>query len=299
MSLILDFFIALKDYVIEIAPALAIGFFLSGLIHEFLPAEWVEKNLGGKGIRGILYATLVGAIMPVCCWGSLPIAITFHKRGASLGPVLAVLVATPATSVNALIVTGRFFGLGFAAYVFASVILMGVTVGLIGNALKLRPRTDEELTGGHCHAGAEGTHAPSGGFRGRMKAVLKYAYIEMPRDIGRETLLGLVLAAAVSVVTPLGVLMRGYLVGAAAYLFSLVFGMLTYMCSTMSVPLVDAFVKQGLEIGPALVLLIVGPITSYATILVLRKQFGTRLLLIYLGSISGISVLLGLVFSIL
>jgi uncharacterized membrane protein YraQ (UPF0718 family) len=67
----------------------------------------------------------------------------------------------------------------------------------------------------------------------------------------------------------------------------------------MSVPLVDAFVKQGLEIGPALVLLIVGPITSYATILVLRKQFGTRLLLIYLGSISGISVLLGLVFSIL
>ncbi len=68
MSLIVDFLIALKDYLIEITPALAIGFFLSGLIHEFLPADWIEKNLGRKGIRGILYATLVGSIMPVCCW---------------------------------------------------------------------------------------------------------------------------------------------------------------------------------------------------------------------------------------
>jgi uncharacterized membrane protein YraQ (UPF0718 family) len=67
----------------------------------------------------------------------------------------------------------------------------------------------------------------------------------------------------------------------------------------MGVPLVDAFVRQGLGIGPALVLLLVGPITSYATILVLRKEFGTKLLLVYLCSICGISVLLGIGFSLL
>ncbi len=297
-TLLMDFLTAFKNYVIDIAPALAIGFFLSGLVHVFLPSDWIERNMGGKGIRGILYATVVGAIMPVCCWGSLPIAITFHKKGASLGPVLAVLVATPATSVNSFIVTTRFFGVGFAAYIFGAVILMGVTVGLIGNALRLKPRAAEEPDEYGCCSCSGPAHGPAEGFGQRMRAVLRYAYIEMPRDIGRETLLGLVLASAVSVISPLGTVMRTYLGGPAGYLFAVVFGILTYMCATMSVPLVHAFVKQGLSIGPGLVLLVVGPITSYATILVIRKEFGTKILLVYLACISFLAILLGLVYSI-
>ena len=64
------FFVVLGHYLIEIIPALAIGFFLSGLIHEFIPNDWVEKYLGRKGIGSIFYATIVGAILPICCWGS-------------------------------------------------------------------------------------------------------------------------------------------------------------------------------------------------------------------------------------
>ena len=70
-----------------------------------------------------------------------------------------------------------------------------------------------------------------------------------------------------------------------------------YICSTASVPLVHAFVSQGMNIGAGMVLLLVGPITSWGTILVLRKEFGAKTLLAYLAVISVMALALGWCFS--
>ena len=79
----------------------------------------------------------------------------------------------------------------------------------------------------------------------------------------------------------------------------LIFGLLMYICSTATVPLADALIKQGLSAGAAMVLMLAGPITSYGTILVLRKEFGTRILFIYLSLISIISLLCGFLYSLI
>ena len=70
--MIVQFFIVLKDYFVEVLPFLAVGFFLSGLIHEFVPTGWVERHLGGKGIKPLIYSTLAGTAFPICCLGSPP-----------------------------------------------------------------------------------------------------------------------------------------------------------------------------------------------------------------------------------
>jgi hypothetical protein len=70
-----------------------------------------------------------------------------------------------------------------------------------------------------------------------------------------------------------------------------------YICSTASVPLVHAFVSQGMNIGAGMVLLLVGPITSWGTILVLRKEFGGKTLLAYLMVIAIMALVLGWCFS--
>ncbi len=44
-----EFFIVFKNYFVEVLHFLAIGFFLSGLIHEFAPSHRVERHLGGCG----------------------------------------------------------------------------------------------------------------------------------------------------------------------------------------------------------------------------------------------------------
>ncbi len=120
---------------------------------------------------------------------------------------------------------------------------------------------------------------------------------DMPKEIGLELILGIVLAAIVVTFVPLGLWIRNNLAGALGYIFALLFGLVMYICSTATVPLVDAFIKQGLALGGGMVLLLAGPITSYGTILVLKKEFGIKILLIYLSFISIGSLILGYTFS--
>jgi len=177
----------LQHYAVEVVPALAIGFFLSGIAHEFIPQGWVDKNLGNKGFRAILLSTLVGTMLPICCFGSLPVAVGFYKKGAKLGPVLAFLVATPATSISALLVTYRLLGIEFTVFIFFAVILMGVVMGIIGNRLSyIRKIQKEDDTCPHCHE-EKNICEHRKNISSRIKSVLKFAYVEMPKEIGLET----------------------------------------------------------------------------------------------------------------
>jgi len=333
--MIAQFFITFKDYLIEVLPFLATGFFLSGLIHEFVPTGWVERHLGGKGIKPLVYSTLVGTALPICCIGSLPVAVSLHQKGARLGPVLAFLVATPATSITALLVCYGLLGIKFTAFIFFAVIVMGLAMGFIGNLIRSKPKAlpsqNEQLAidpvcGMNVEIGKavkteyrgetyyfccpqcqqafetspeEYLGAPSRNIAHRLRHVFKYAFVDMVKEIGPELLLGLVLAALVAAITPVGKFVGDYFSGGLGYLFSLVFGLMMYICSTASVPLVHAFVSQGMNIGAGMVLLIAGPVTSWGTILVLRKEFGGKTLAVYLLVISVMALVLGWGFSLM
>ena len=332
--MVVQYLIVFKDYFLDVLPFLAIGFLLSGLIHEFIPSEWVERRLGGGGIKPILYSTLVGTILPICCLGSLPVAVSLRQKGARLGPVLAFLVATPATSISALLVTYGLLGLKFTIFIFFAVIAMGLVMGLVGNTIKgkakvLVPPAQQALDpvcgmsvevgkaaktehGGetyyfccsHCQQAFESRPedyigAYSRNVAHRVKHVFRYAFVDMVKEIGPELLLGLALAALVTAVAPVGEFVGAHLGGGLGYLFSLGFGLIMYICSTASVPLVHAFVSQGMNIGAGMVLLLAGPITSWGTILVLRKEFGGRTLAIYLAVVSVMSLALGYCFSLI
>ena len=292
-----SFIIVLKHYLIEILPALAVGFFLSGIIHEFIPTEWVEKRLGTKGLKSIFYATITGTILPICCWGSLPVALSFYKKGSKLGPVLAFLIATPATSVSALLVTYRLLGIKFTIFIFFAVILMGMLIGIIGNQLSFKPRKVGDEVCPHCDE--KTPHIHKIGFFKRIQSVFKFAFWDMPKEIGIELIIGVLLAAVVATFAPVGLWIKNNLGGIFGYIFALVFGLIMYICSPATVPLVDAFIKQGLSLGAGMTLLLAGPITSYGTILVLKKEFGLKILSLYLVFISFSSLALGYLFSLI
>jgi len=339
MNVLIEFFIVFKGYLIEVFPFLIIGFLLSGLIHEFIPAKLIERHLGGNGIKPILYSTLAGTILPICCIGSLPIALSLHQKGARLGPVLAFLVATPATSITALMVCYGLLGLKFTVFIFFAVILMGLIMGIVGNTIKLKtldstknPLSCKEnnfaidpicgmnvdkcdglrieykgelyyFCSTHCQETFEkepekyiDTKNYIKDIRERLGSVFKYAFIDMVKKIGLEIFLGLVLAALVSTIAPVGEFVGNHFSGGLGYLFSLVFGLIMYICSTASVPLVHAFISQGMNIGAGMVLLIAGPVTSWGTLLVLRKSFGGKTLILYLSIISILALSFGYIF---
>jgi uncharacterized membrane protein YraQ (UPF0718 family) len=293
------FFQTILHYIVDVAPALALGFFISGLIHEFMPEGFVNRYLSQKNISSIFWASLIGVILPVCCIGSLPVAISFHRRGARLGPILAFLVATPATSITALFVVYRLLGVKFMVYIFFAAIVLGVIIGLIGNLFTVPAKKVEEIPCSHCGETGHEHHEHHHSMFDRVRAVLTYAFWEMPRDIGREILIGLLLAALVTSIAPLHRLIGLYLGGAFGYIFALVFGMFMYICSTGAVPLVHAFLSAGMNNGAAMLLLLAGPITSFGTILVVRKQFGNKILFVYLTVIAISALILSYIYSLI
>jgi len=262
------------------------GFLISGLVHEFISTTWIQKHLGKKGIGSIFYATLVGTILPICCIGSLPVAISFYKKGARLGPILAFLVATPATSIPALLITYKLLGAYFTIFLFVSVILLGLIIGLVGNFFSQPPKKEQEI----CDNCASNKKI-------RIRSVLRFAFWQMPKEIGLEILLGLVLAALIVSVTPVGELVRTYLSGFGGYIFAVIFGLIMYICATASVPFIHALISQGINTGAALTLLLLGPITSYSALFVLRKIFGLKILLTYLTIICTVALLAGYIFA--
>ncbi len=359
MVIINQMFHTLIHYIAEVLPSLAIGFFLSGLIHEFIPTKIIERHLGGKGIWPLLYATIAGTILPICCVGSLPVALSLHKKGARIGSVVSFLIATPATSLTALFVTYSLFGWGFTVYIFFAVIIMGVLIGAIANGVGFRLRDIEEpasccsssecddsngnidpvcgmavsedtdlvirfegrkiyfcsahcldkfkqnpekYSSGNVEGGSSCCALPQTNpetFGQKLWSALKFAFWTMPRDIGLELLIGLILAVIIASLDPIGRIINTYLGGFWGYPFSLIVGILIYVCSTASVPLAHALYSQGMNIGAVMLFLIVGPITSWSTILVVRKYFGGKMLAFYLISISIFSLIAGYIFSLI
>lgn len=282
-------------YLREVVPALAIGFGISGFVHELIPENLVLKYLGSGGIRPILWSTLVGTLLPVCCWGSLPIAVSFYKKGARLGPILAFLIATPATSVSALLVTYSVMGLSFTVYIFFAVIIMGLVMGLIGDRIRCEPKHHEIVQCPHCKTDPSHVHARNKrSIKETAVSALRYAYIELPKEIGLELFVGLLLASAVATFVPLKRAVSIYLGGPFGYVFSVVFGILMYLCSTASVPLVDSLIRQGMSTGAGMALLLIGPVTSYGTILVLRKEYGIKVLAIFITTLIVTTIILGM-----
>jgi len=173
------------------------------------------------------------------------VAVSLHQKGARLGSVLAFLVATPATSITALLVCYALLGIKFTAFISFAVIAMGLVMGLVGNLIMVKPK----------------------------------AFASQKEQLAIDPVCGMNVEIGKAAKTDYG----GRLI--------------IFAVPTASVPLVDAFVSQGMNIGAGMVLLLVGPVTSWGTILVLRKEFGGKTLLAYLVVIAIMALALGWGFS--
>ena len=68
-----------------------------------------------------------------------------------------------------------------------------------------------------------------------------------------------------------------------------------YVCATASIPIALALMIKGLSPGAAFVFLMAGPATNAATISTVWKVLGKKTALIYLGTVSGLSLFCGMV----
>lgn len=274
----------------QMAPFLLLGFFLAGVMHVFVPANIYGKYLGHPTFRSVVNAAILGVPLPLCSCGVIPTAMSLKKDGASKGATVAFLIATPQTGVDSIVATYSLLGLPFAVIrpiaALVTSLLGGQMVNLFDDASSDVPESknnDEPSEASDQHAAQ--INKPALTFFQKVRAVFRYAYVEMMQDIGRWLVVGLVVAGLITVFVPESFFALFVDNSLLSMLLVLIFAIPMYLCATGSIPIAVALMMKGLSPGAALVLLMAGPAVNAASMLVVGKVLGRRTLIIYLASI--------------
>ena len=277
----------------EMSPYLLLGFLFAGLMHAFIPKNIYQRYLSGQNLRSVINAALLGIPLPLCSCGVLPTAMSLRKEGASHSAVVSFLIATPQTGIDSIIATYSLMGLPFAIIRPIAALVTAVFGGLftLGSNTPSSPILPTETHSCCNHTEAKASMS----FYEKIKVALRYAYVDMVKDIGKWLVIGLIVAALITVFVP----EKWFEVfkdnTALSMLLVLAISIPMYICATGSIPIAVALMLKGLTPGAALVLLMAGPAANMASILVIREKLGTRTLITYLASIITGAVLFGFV----
>lgn len=305
MELLTRFFIDFINILNEMSPYLMLGFLFAGILKVAFPQRFIDKYLGKPTARSVLNASLIGIPLPLCSCGVIPTGISFYKSGATKGSSVSFLISTPQTGVDSILVTYSLLGLPFAIIRPFIALFTGVMGGILTNiddkkkdtnAIKYPERSiNKSETSDSCGCGDDGCNSHiQTKKRSLIYTMFKYAFVDFLQDISKWLVIGLALAAFISILIPddfftgvIGNDIIGMLVILAA-------SIPLYICATATVPIAAILMIKGISPGAALVLLMAGPATNAATLTVLNKVMGRKTTLSYLFTIITGALFFGL-----
>ncbi len=284
------------------SPYLMLGFLFAGILKVVFPQKFIDKYLGQKNGKSVLYAALLGIPLPLCSCGVIPTGISFYKSGASKGSSVSFLISTPQTGVDSILVTYSLLGLPFAIIRPFIALITGLLGGLLTNHIDTDEKEIPTQASDSCcssekesNCGCEGDcNTESKKKKSPIYTMFKYAFVDFLQDISKWLIIGLLLAAVISVLIPDDFFSSYIGNDFIGMLVILVASIPLYICATSSVPVAAILMMKGISPGAALVFLMAGPATNAATITVLNKVLGKKTMWSYLISIIAGALIFGL-----
>lgn len=289
----------------EMAPFLLLGFLLAGILHVWIPNHLYIPKIAKPNFKSTLWAALFGVPLPICSCGVIPTSIALRREGASKGASVSFLISTPATGVDSILATYSLLGGPFALLrpiaAFVTALFGGVLTNLVtrkekdtGIAVAVKhdhhdhEKNEHHGDCGHDHCDCDHDEHGHGAetFGQKVRETLDYGFVDMVGNVSKWLCIGLLLGALIAAFVPDDFFLFLHEYPLLCMIVVLVLAMPMYTCATGSIPLALALVEKGITPGAALVLLMAGPATSIASMLVVGKAFGKRTLFAYLSSIA-------------
>ena len=276
---------------------IVISLLAGGLIHEFLPTARLRDAMHRSGVYGVLGAVGLGALLPICSCGVIPLAVSFYLSGVRLAAVMAFAVATPVINPAAVILSYALLGpqltLAYVVFGLVAPFLIGYFVEQ-GSGARMTPVAARLEP--CCASGACGTPPPANApIARRFWRALRWGFGELGPTLGLYIGAGAALAGVLAAALPSDWI--GHYLGASAPFTSLLlvalFGASLYVCAVAHIPLVAALLAAGAGPGAAIVFLVTGAATNLPEFIALQRVFGTRVVLLYVGGLIGLSLIAG------
>ncbi|ROM96722.1 permease [Pseudomonas brassicacearum] len=272
-----------KVYFLAIWKAAVLAVILGSLLQVLIPRDWLLRLFGRAGfastLRGGLFA--LPGMMCTCC--AAPVVSGMRRQNVSVGAALAFWIANPVLNPATLVFMGFVLGWGFTALRLVAGIVLVLGVSLVAQRIS-RPEYMPEAA---LEAVTEATRTTDEQpFLSRWARTLWQLFWT---TIPIYVLAVLVLGAARVWLFPH---VDGAMANSLLWLIPLaIVGTLFMIPTAAEIPIVQTMMTLGLGTAPAVALLMTLPSISLPSLLMLRKDFDTRVLV----TVAVLTMLVGVI----
>ena len=266
---------------------LALGIVVGSLVSVYMPRRKLSSIAAESGLKGILIASVLGAVSPLGSYAVIPIFTAMLAAGLPKAPMMTFLVSSPLIDPVIFILTWTVINPPMAFARLASAIILGIMCGVAVDyltkkglilqealeAVPLNPNRKESL---------ELSTFPEEDVRRENKLsealALMWKTVKYP---GRYFLIAILLAALVATYVPRDAIVRYMGAGHTSVFIAAAMGIPLYMCGGGAIPLVAQFLHMGMDNGAALAFLVVGPATRIAPMVTVFSLVRKKIFLVY------------------
>ncbi len=264
-----------------------LGIVFVGLLSK-VPQEFVMSVLGPGGtFRGRWRATLAGVLLDLCSHGILMVGMELRRKGASLGQVMAFLIASPWNSLSLTIILVALIGLGWTLAFIALSVVLAMTTGWMFDRLEARGTLPTNNSASLHDPDFEfwpelrrrwGAHTWDAAF---FKEMVKSGF-SGSRMVLRWLLFGVLLASAIRGFVSLEDFQNYFGASLLGLLATLLAATIIEVCSEGSTPIAADLMTRAKAPGNSFAFLMTGVSTDYTEVMVIKdttKSWKTALFL--------------------
>lgn len=308
MSILIKILSELAYMVWDIYWGLALGFILSSLIRAFVSTESISSRLGKNSVASIGLSTLFGAISSSCSYAAASMARTLMIKGSTWSNAVAFMVASTNLVFEIFIVIVSLLGWAF----FGGEVIGGVFFIIISAILiswffpaKVKdeaqahiaasegeksddPHAHHHMESSCCHhdmkMDSKSEHKGSSGFLAKLKTASGHYYMDVTM-VGRDILIGLVVAAILMVLVPdafwKGLFLTGnsalphFLVLSWNAIIGILIAVFAFVCSVGNIVMAAVLWQGGISFG-GVIAFILSDLVTIPMLMVFRKYYGSR-----------------------
>jgi uncharacterized membrane protein YraQ (UPF0718 family) len=268
-----------------------LGVFFVGLLAR-IPRDLVMGILGrNAGLNGLLRATFAGVLLDLCSHGILAVGMKLYERGASVGQVMAFLLASPWNSFSLTLILFGLIGVGWTLSFIALSLVIGIITGLIFDRL---------VAGGtlpdNPWRASLGPEQPLGQMWSEFRPSISFSWagsgqlikdgIEGSRVVIRWTFFGLILASLIRAFMPEDAFATWFGASFVGLWLTLLAATVIEVCSEGATPIAADLMNRAGAPGNSFTFLMAGVATDYTELMSIKDTSGSWKIALYLPLIT-------------
>ncbi len=277
--------------IIEALPFILIGVFVSAILQVFVTDQMVSRFIPKNPLLGIIAASVLGIIFPICECGMVPAIRKLIKKGMPLyvavtfilvGPILNPIVFLSTITAFRNQPTVAYYRMGLA---FVVALIVGLIVFQFVKSNQLREQAVQSNEDHHHHDHKHNTTSQN-----KFIEVVGHAVNEF-FDMGKYLVFGSIIVALIQIIVSQNSLIELGKSGSTSNVLMMGLGFILSLCSTS-----DAFVAQSLQTiftkSSLIGFMVFGPMINIKGVLMMLAVFRSRFVLL-LSTLVFIFVFIG------